>query len=89
MRDEVFAECSGCGHRPVINSRGEVVDRHDCSYVRQVNVLVEKAAKNATKSMQFKQVLPTEWDSEWDACYHRAMEHLRATSGVSLKRGGR
>ena len=87
MRDEVFTECPGCGCRPVINSRGEVVDRHDCAYVRKVNTLVDEAAKSATKSMQYKQVLPTAWAEEWDACFHRAMEHLRGLAGVPVKRG--
>jgi hypothetical protein len=52
-----FKPCVGCGQVPVINTRLEVIDRHNCRYVQTVNALIEPAAEAAEKSFAYWKTL--------------------------------
>lgn len=72
--------CPGCGQEPVVNSRHQLVDRHDCGYVRRVNALAELAAEQT----------PEHHDGDyWDAAYHRRVDWLRAQAGLVMRRAER
>ena len=80
-----MAACAGCGQVPVINSRGQVVDRHDCAYVQVVNGLLDEAADAADRSLGLRLAtggVRGNVSEAWDATYHRAVDRITRERGV-------